>query len=107
MYGAASLLVERCGIPSSLAFGVAGPRSRSAEGWCGFPSRLLSWVRGGHQSSRRRSARRAFALSPAMATPGGCNNDQSRSACESRSPAGYRMRSYYEIWISGAAKAYG
>ena len=42
-----------------------------------------------------------------MATPGGCNNDQSRSACESRSPAGYRMRSYYEIWISGAAKAYG
>jgi nitrile hydratase beta subunit len=48
--------------------------------------------------------RRAFALTLAMATPGGWNIDQSRFARESLHPAQYLAKSYYEIWIAGLEK---
>ncbi len=47
---------------------------------------------------------RAFALTLAMAAPGGWNIDQSRSARESLHPAAYLAKSYYEIWIAGLEK---
>jgi nitrile hydratase len=48
--------------------------------------------------------RRAFAITLAMATPGGWNLDQSRAARESLHPAQYLAKSYYEIWIAGLEK---
>ncbi len=45
--------------------------------------------------------RRAFALTLAMAMPGGWNIDMSRSAREDRSREDYLSRSYYEIWLAG------
>jgi len=45
--------------------------------------------------------RRAFALTLAMATPGGWNIDMSRFARENRPPADYLGKSYYEIWLAG------
>jgi nitrile hydratase len=45
--------------------------------------------------------RRAFALTLAMATPGGWNIDMSRFARENRSPANYLDKSYYQIWLAG------
>jgi nitrile hydratase len=45
--------------------------------------------------------RRAFALTVAMARPGGWNIDMSRFARENRPPADYLSKSYYEIWIAG------
>ena len=45
--------------------------------------------------------RRAFALTLAMATPGGWNIDMSRFARENRSPADYLSKSYYQIWLAG------
>lgn len=48
--------------------------------------------------------RRAFALTLAMAMPGGWNLDMSRSARESLPPAEYLASSYYEIWIAALEK---
>jgi nitrile hydratase beta subunit len=48
--------------------------------------------------------RRAFALTVAMAAPGGWNIDQSRAARESLNPAQYLAKSYYEIWVAGLEK---
>lgn len=48
--------------------------------------------------------RRAFALTLAMARPGGWNIDMSRYARENRSPADYLSKSYYQIWIAGLEK---
>jgi nitrile hydratase beta subunit len=48
--------------------------------------------------------RRAFALTLAMAAPGGWNIDMSRSARESIPPGEYLAKSYYEIWIAGLEK---
>lgn len=48
--------------------------------------------------------RRAFALTLAMAAPGGWNIDQSRAARESLHPAQYLAKSYYEIWVAGLEK---
>lgn len=48
--------------------------------------------------------RRAFALTIAMATPGGWNVDMSRAARESLSPQDYLSKSYYEIWLAGLEK---
>jgi len=45
--------------------------------------------------------RRAFALTLAMARPGGWNIDMSRFARENRSPADYLSKSYYQIWLAG------
>ncbi|CCE00467.1 nitrile hydratase subunit beta [Bradyrhizobium sp. STM 3809] len=45
--------------------------------------------------------RRAFALTLAMATPGGWNIDMSRFARENRPAADYLARSYYQIWLAG------
>jgi nitrile hydratase len=45
--------------------------------------------------------RRAFALTLAMAAPGGWTLDQSRAARESLHPAEYLAKSYYEIWVAG------
>jgi nitrile hydratase subunit beta len=45
--------------------------------------------------------RRAFALTLAMAMPGGWNIDMSRAAREDRPPQDYLSRSYYEIWLAG------
>ena len=48
--------------------------------------------------------RRAFALTLAMAIPGGWNIDMSRSARESLPPAEYLSKSYYQIWLAGLEK---
>jgi nitrile hydratase len=48
--------------------------------------------------------KRAFALTLAMAAPGGWNLDQTRSARESLHPARYLTSSYYEIWLAGLEK---
>lgn len=45
--------------------------------------------------------RRAFAMTLAMAKPGGWNIDQSRFAREDRPPQDYLSRSYYQIWLAG------
>jgi nitrile hydratase subunit beta len=45
--------------------------------------------------------RRAFALTLAMARPGGWNLDMTRSARENRAPQNYLSKSYYEIWLAG------
>jgi nitrile hydratase subunit beta len=45
--------------------------------------------------------RRVFALTLAMARPGGWNIDMSRYARENRSPEDYLGKSYYEIWLAG------
>ena len=45
--------------------------------------------------------RRAFAITLAMARPGGWNLDMSRFARENRSPADYLSMTYYQIWIAG------
>lgn len=45
--------------------------------------------------------RRAFALTIAMAMPGGWNIDMSRAARETLPPDDYLSKSYYEIWIAG------
>jgi nitrile hydratase len=45
--------------------------------------------------------RRAFALTLAMATPGGWNLDMSRFARENRPREDYLGKSYYEIWLAG------
>jgi nitrile hydratase len=45
--------------------------------------------------------RRAFALTLAMAMPGGWNIDMSRAARESLPPQDYLSKSYYEIWLAG------
>lgn len=45
--------------------------------------------------------RRAFALTLAMAMPGGWNIDMSRFARESLPPGEYLAKSYYEIWLAG------
>ena len=45
--------------------------------------------------------RRAFALTLAMAMPGGWNIDMSRFAREDRPPADYLGMSYYQIWLAG------
>jgi nitrile hydratase subunit beta len=48
--------------------------------------------------------RRAFALTLAMAAPGGWNIDQGRAARESLNPTDYLAKSYYQIWIAGLEK---
>jgi nitrile hydratase subunit beta len=45
--------------------------------------------------------RRAFALTLAMARPGGWNIDMSRFAREDRPPQDYLGKSYFEIWLAG------
>ena len=45
--------------------------------------------------------RRAFAITMAMAMPGGWNIDMSRFARENRSPEDYLSKSYYQIWFAG------
>jgi len=45
--------------------------------------------------------RRAFALTLAMAAPGGWNIDMSRFARENRPPEEYLSKTYYEIWLAG------
>src|SRR5215208_7389516 len=45
--------------------------------------------------------RRAFALTVAMARPGGWNIDMSRFAREDRPPEDYLSKSYYQIWLAG------
>jgi nitrile hydratase beta subunit len=45
--------------------------------------------------------RRAFALTLAMAMPGGWNIDMSRFAREDRPPQDYLGKSYYQIWLAG------
>ncbi|HEV7877017.1 nitrile hydratase subunit beta [Bradyrhizobium sp.] len=45
--------------------------------------------------------RRAFALTLAMAMPGGWNIDMSRFAREDRPPEEYLSKSYFEIWLAG------
>ncbi|MGC2781144.1 MAG: nitrile hydratase subunit beta [Bradyrhizobium sp.] len=45
--------------------------------------------------------RRAFAMTLAMAMPGGWNIDMSRFARENRSHADYLGMSYYQIWLAG------
>src|SRR3954454_11448692 len=45
--------------------------------------------------------RRAFALTLAMAMPGGWNIDMSRFAREDRPRQDYLGKSYYEIWLAG------
>ncbi|MBB1094407.1 nitrile hydratase subunit beta [Rhodopseudomonas palustris] len=45
--------------------------------------------------------RRAFALTLAMARPGGWNIDMSRFARENRAPPDYLSKSYYQIWLAG------
>ncbi len=45
--------------------------------------------------------RRVFALTLAMAMPGGWNIDMSRFARENRHPAEYLSMNYYEIWLAG------
>ena len=45
--------------------------------------------------------RRAFALTLAMARPGGWNIDMSRFAREDRPPQEYLGMSYYQIWLAG------
>ena len=45
--------------------------------------------------------RRAFALTLAMAMPGGWNLDMSRAARENRPAEEYLSKSYYEIWLAG------
>ena len=45
--------------------------------------------------------RRAFAITLAMAMPGGWNIDMSRSAREDRPAKEYLSRSYYQIWFDG------
>jgi len=44
--------------------------------------------------------RRAFALTLAMAMPGGWNIDMSRFARENRPPAEYLAMSYYQLWFA-------
>ena len=48
--------------------------------------------------------RRAFALTLAMAMPGGWKIDMSRAARESLPPQDYLSMSYYEIWLAGLEK---
>ena len=48
--------------------------------------------------------RRIFALTLAMAKPGGWTLDASRHARESLPPADYLAFSYYEIWLAGLEK---
>lgn len=45
--------------------------------------------------------RRAFALTVAMARPGGWNIDMSRFARENRPPDDYLSKSYFQIWLAG------
>src|SRR3954451_12710079 len=45
--------------------------------------------------------RRAFAITLAMAMPGGWNIDMSRFAREDRPAEDYLGKSYYQIWIAG------
>jgi nitrile hydratase beta subunit len=45
--------------------------------------------------------RRAFAITLAMAMPGGWNIDMSRFAREDRPPKDYLSKSYYQIWLAG------
>jgi nitrile hydratase len=45
--------------------------------------------------------RRAFALTLAMAMPGGWNIDMSRFAREDRPSEDYLGKSYYQIWLAG------
>ena len=45
--------------------------------------------------------RRAFALTLAMARPGGWNIDMSRFARENRPHEDYLARSYYQLWLAG------
>jgi nitrile hydratase beta subunit len=45
--------------------------------------------------------RRAFAITMAMATPGGWNIDMSRFAREDRPHEDYLGKSYYQIWLAG------
>ena len=45
--------------------------------------------------------RRVFAMTLAMAMPGGWNIDQSRFARENRLHADYLGKSYYQIWLAG------
>ena len=49
--------------------------------------------------------RRVFALTLAMAAPGGWNIDMSRHARESLPPAQYLSSSYYEIWLAALETA--
>jgi len=45
--------------------------------------------------------RRAFAITMAMAMPGGWNIDMLRFAREDRPPEDYLSKSYYQIWLAG------
>src|SRR3981081_416115 len=45
--------------------------------------------------------RHAFAITLAMAMPGGWNIDMSRFAREDRPPEEYLGKSYYQIWLAG------
>jgi nitrile hydratase subunit beta len=48
--------------------------------------------------------RRAFAITLAMAMPGGWNIDMSRFAREDRPPEDYLSKSYYQIWLAGVER---
>jgi nitrile hydratase beta subunit len=48
--------------------------------------------------------RRAFAITMAMAMPGGWNIDMSRFARENRPPEEYLSKSYYQIWLAGVER---
>jgi len=45
--------------------------------------------------------RRAFALTLAMAMPGGWNIDMSRFSRENMPPGEYLAKSYYQVWLAG------
>src|SRR5438132_10798079 len=45
--------------------------------------------------------RRAFALTVAMARPGGWNIDMSRFGRENRPPGDYSSKSNFQIWLAG------
>ena len=45
--------------------------------------------------------KRVFALTLAMATPGGWNIDMSRFVRENRDPADYLSMRYYQLWLAG------
>ena len=48
--------------------------------------------------------RRVFAVTLAMAKPGGWNLDESRFAREDRPPQDYLGKSYYQIWLAGVER---
>ena len=65
-------------------------------------SRVLArWYRAERAGVSRGVGARAFALTVAMARPGGWNIDMSRFARENRPPEDYLSKSYFQIWLAG------